>query len=431
MPDSRSPCIRGVPSGFPRVLSMRERAEVMNSVLSDRLETILPEAMRRAGLDMWLVLCQEDNPDPVLGTLIPMDTWCPILTALVFHDCGEALGLECINLSGVNTHDLYDRPYRGQQEQEQWPLLLKIIEDRNPHSIGINVGQVQWAAGGLTHNLHRQLCSRLPDRFVQRLSSAEALVEYWLACLSDTELMLYEHVVSVARALIAECYSRSTIVPGATTTRDLEWHYWERVAELGLEVAFKPYFNLIRSEEAAARFGPEDQVIRAGDVIHCDVGIKYLRLNSDHQQLAYVLRAGETAAPPGLRSLLAEANRLQEVFQAEFSRGLTGNELLARILDRAVAAGIPTPKVYSHSLGHMLHEPGPLIGLPWQQSAIAGRGEVRLEHNYAFTMELSVAARVPEWGPSAHVRLPLEEDVVFTSEGCQLIGGRQEEFLLV
>ncbi len=74
---------------FPPVLPMRQRAEVINRVLRRRLETVLPAAMRALGIDLWLILCQEDDLDPVFTTLIPMDTWCPILQMLVFFDRGE------------------------------------------------------------------------------------------------------------------------------------------------------------------------------------------------------------------------------------------------------------------------------------------------------------------------------------------------------
>ena len=132
---------------------------------------------------------------------------------------------------------------------------------------------------------------------------------------------------------------------------------------------------------------------------------------------------------------MAQAGRLQDVFMAEFRQGLSGNDLLSRILNRARGEGIPQPKVYSHSLGLFLHEPGPLIGLPWEQVRCQGRGDVALEHNYSFTMELSVTDLVPEWG-NQEVRFALEEDVVFTScgcgrEGCRTIGLRQREFYLV
>lgn len=409
---------------------MRERAAVVNRNLRTRLDTVLPLAMRETGFDMWIVLCQEDNPDPVFSTMIPMDTWCPILQLLVFYDRGSDRGVERINISGVNTHDLYDRPYRGQLEREQWPLLRQIVETRDPKRIGINTGAIQWAAGGLTHNLYTQLVDHLPDRCVERLQSAEPLVTRWLATLTDDEIATFEEVVRLGRGIIAECYSPRAITPGVTTTTDLEWLYWQCAADLGVDIAFKPFFNLVRSAAAKAQFGAEDNVIRAGDLIHCDVGIRYLRLNSDHQEWAYVRREGETDAPAGLKALLAEGNRLQDVFMAEFHRGRTGNQLLKSILTRARREGIPDPRVYSHSLGLYLHQPGPLIGLPWEQEACVGRGDVALEYGNAFTMELSVSGPAAEWGGET-VRLSMEEDVVFTPAGCRVLDDRQTAFHLV
>ena len=215
--------------------------------------------MRETGFDMWIVLCQEDNPDPVFTTLIPMDTWCPILQILVFYDRGAA-GVERINISGTNTHDLYDRPYRGQLEREQWPLLRKIVEERDPKRIGINTGAIQWAAGGLTHNLYKQLVDKLPARYAERLQSAEPLVTRWLATLTDEEIATFEEVVRLGRGIIAECYSRAAIIPGVTTTTDLEWLYWQRSADLGLDIAFKPFFDVVRSNALKAEFGPADRV---------------------------------------------------------------------------------------------------------------------------------------------------------------------------
>ena len=281
-----------------RTRPMRERAAIINRNLRGRLDAILPLAMRETGFDMWIVLCQEDNPDPVFTTLIPMDTWCPILQILVFYDRGAA-GVERINISGTNTHDLYDRPYRGQLEREQWPLLRKIVEERDPKRIGINTGAIQWAAGGLTHNLYKQLVDNLPARYAERMQSAEPLVTRWLATLTDEEIATFEEVVRLGRGIIAECYSRAAITPGVTTTTDLEWFYWQRSADLGVDIAFKPFFDVVRSNALKAEFGPADRAIRPGDLIHCDVGIRYLRLNSDHQEWAYVLQRGRDGRARG------------------------------------------------------------------------------------------------------------------------------------
>jgi Xaa-Pro aminopeptidase len=414
----------------PAAMSMRDRAGVIRRVLERRLDTILPVAMREAAIDMWLIICQEDDLDPVFTTMIPMDTWCPIVQMLVFYDQGDQAGVERINLSMTNTGGLFHRPWDGRRFEEQWPLLRQLVEERDPGTIGINIGQVQWAAGGLTHNLYGQLTEALGDEYAPRLVSAEPASTRWLATLTDQEIELFEHAARLSRSLISECYSPGVLVPGETTTEDLEWHYWQRCADQGLDVAFKPFFNLQRSEPVADVHPADDNVIRPGDIIHCDVGLRYLRLNTDHQQMAYVRRAGETDAPDSARHLLQEANRLQDIFLDEFERGRSGNELLAAILARARREGIPNPKVYSHSLGLFLHEPGPLIGLPWEQESCPGRGDVRLKYGNCFTMELSVRGPLVEWG-GQEVTIAVEEDVAFTTEGCAPIGGRQTEFYLI
>ena len=386
--------------------------------------------MRENGFDMWILLCQEDNPDPLFETMMPEDTWFPILQMLVLSDRGESEGIVRTSIALTDTKGFHEQPWKGHDTAEQWRLLRELVEKHDPRRIGINTGSIQWAAGGLTHNLYTQLVAALPERYVDRLDSAEPAAVHWTATLCGEEISLFEHVVDVAKRVIAECYSRRVIVPHVTTIDDLMWYYRRRCAELAVEPAFKPYFFLIRNEAMIAEYGPDDRTIRPGDFVRCDVGIKYLRLNSDHQQWAYILRPGETEAPEGMRNLFGEVHRLQDVFLGEFKEGLTGNELLANILTEAKARGIGKPKIYSHSLGLFLHEPGPLIGLPWEQTACPGRGDVRLRPGNAFTMELSVTGDAPDWN-DVPVRMSVEEDVVFTGGRCRLIGNRQREFHLV
>jgi Xaa-Pro aminopeptidase len=415
--------------GFPGILPVRAQSDLMTELVRGRLDTLIPKAMKAAGLDMWIVMCQEDDLDPLHKTMIPMDCWCPILQILVFVDEGNG-AVKRYSIAGTDTKDLYERPYIGQLEEKQWPALLELVQKRDPKTIGVNIGAIEWAGGGLTHNLYQQLVARLGPKYAGRLVSAEKAAVVWGAGLTDREIDIYRHVVEIAHFIIAESFSRQTVTPGITTVDDLVWFYWQRATDLGLDLAFRPYFRLIRSEAAVKLNGPEDRVIRPGDMIHCDVGIKYLRLNSDNQHIAYVLKRGESDAPAGLKALMAEANHLQDIFMAEFRPGITGNALLQAILGRARKEGIAAPRVYSHSLGLFLHEPGPLIGLPWEQVAPLPRGEVAMDTNYAFTMELSIDDTVPEWNGQT-VRFPVEEDVVFTASGCQTIKGRQEEFYLI
>jgi len=415
--------------GFPKILPVREQSNLITELVRDRLDTVLPLAMREAGLDIWIILCQEEDLDPVYKTMIPMDCWSPILQMLIFVDEGDGK-IKKYNVSGTDTKDLYERPYIGQLEEKQWPVLLDLVSKRDPKTIGVNISDVKWSGSGLTYNLYRQLKESLPRKYSERLVSAEKAAARWGATLTNREIDLFQHVIKIAHSIIADCFSRMTITPGVTTVDDLVWFYWQQAVDLGLDLAFRPYFNIIRNEVVSAYFGKGDRVIRPGDVIHCDVGIKYLRLNSDNQHLAYVLKPGETNASAGLKSLMAQTNQMQDIFMGEFRRNISGNELQKNILKRARKEGISNPKVYSHSLGLYLHEPGPLIGLPWEQVNPLPRGEMLMEYNYAFTMELSTEGSVVEWN-NQNVRCGMEEPVIFTEEGCRTLNGRQTEFYLI
>jgi hypothetical protein len=418
--------MRGPSAGLrPGILPVRQQATVIAQLVRERLDTILPEAMRAAGLDVWLVLCQEDDPDPLFKTMIPMDTWSPILSILAFVDDGTTV--RRYNICGTNTKDLYERLYEGQIEDKQWPILIDLLESRDPKTIGINIGSVSWSGGGLTQFLHRELLTKLPSKYHARLVSAEVAATRWASTLTATEKILFERVSALGQYMISACFNEKVITPGVTTPDDLVWHYWQHSRDLGLDLAFRPFFN-IRRDSRETRYARN--VISPGDVIHCDVGIKYLRLNSDHQHLAYVPRLGETDAPAGLKRRMADTNLLQDIYMAGFRHGASGNEMLVEMLAEARAAGLEQPRIYSHNLGLFLHQPGPLIGLPWEQVNTGPRGDVRLEYDSAFVMELSTDGPVPEWGGQV-LRCEMEEPVIFTRDGCRTLCGRQTEFHVI
>lgn len=414
-----------------QILPIKKRAEVVNRILRKRLDTILPQVMRETGIDMWLIICNEDNLDPVFNSMIPMDTWTPVLQMLVFFDRGEEEGVERINLSRTDMHDLYDVPYVVKVPEPQWGWLRDIVVARDPQRIAINEAEVIWAADGLTVTLKKRLVDTLPKKYVDRFVSGEDLTRRWLETLTEEEMELYPYVVSVAKDTHRTILSRQHITPGVTTIDDLKWDYLQLCTDRGL-TPNTPFasFSLVRSNEMQEKYGPDDTTIRPGDFVHCDIGIYYLRLYTDHHLWAYVLREGETDAPESFKKLMAETNRLEDILLEEMVQGRTGNEILRASLARAREEGMMNPRVFSHSCGLLIHEPGPLIGHPHEQENWAGRGDVELNYNSSFVAEVSVDAAIPEWGGQV-VRMPLEEQVLFTREGAEYIAGRQTAFYLI
>jgi len=391
--------------------------------------------MRETGFDMWIVSCNEDNLDPVFETMAPYENWNPITQILVFFDQGPAKGVERLNVSRTDTQGLFmnawdSSAFDAKKGESQWEALGRIVRERDPEKIGLNEGEVQWVAGGLSSVLKKRIVEAVGSKYASRLASAEPLVTLWAETLLDEEVEMMERAAALSRSIIADMFSPKVITVGQTTADDLRWYYWQRVADLGLKVSFSPFVSIRgRSPKDVEKWGKDDKIIRPGDVLHCDVGIKYARWNSDHQELAYVLRPGETDAPDGLKKLMAETNRLQDIYCGEFKAGLTGNGMLGNMLRKAKELGIPGPRIYSHSMGLFLHEPGPLIGLPWEQVNNAGRGDVRLVPMSTFTAEMSVTGPVPEWG--IDFRVPLEQDILFDGERTVFLSGRQTTFHLV
>jgi Xaa-Pro aminopeptidase len=171
-------------------------------------------------------------------------------------------------------------------------------------------------------------------------------------------------------------------------------------------------------------------VILPGDLLHCDFGITYLRLNTDCQELAYVLKPGETEAPEFLREGLKAGNKVQNFLTANMKAGRTGNEILAMALEQARTAGL-RPAIYTHPLGMYGHSAGTTIGM-WdaQEGVMKDDGDnYPLNPNTVYAIELNTTISLPEW--NRDIRIMLEEAGFFGENGFRYVNGRQTDLLLI
>jgi hypothetical protein len=411
---------------MPAILSLKEQSAVYDAWLGARLEKVLPEVMRREQIDLWLVICQEYNEDPVYLSLVPWKSLSARrLSMLVFFDKGEGKGMERFSVSRYGIGRLYPSIWNPEKE-DQWPALANAIKERNPRRIGIDEGETFAFGDGLTATLKKRLVQALGPDLSKRLVPAERLAVGWLERRLPEELEVYPGIVAVAHAIIAEAFSPKVIMPGVTTTDDVEWWMWERVRALGLQTWFDPSIAIQRPKTSPFKDSP---VIHRGDLLHCDFGITYLKLNTDTQQMAYVLKEGETDAPQGLKDALAQGTRLQDIHIAEMKEGLTGNQVLAAALKKAKEGGLK-PSIYSHPLGVHGHAAGPTIGLWDMQGGVPGLGDYPLHLDTVYSIELNVRAAVPEWGDQ-EVQIALEQDASFTKAGARFLDERQTRLHLI
>ncbi|MGZ4887405.1 MAG: M24 family metallopeptidase, partial [Candidatus Aminicenantales bacterium] len=394
--------------------------------LTTRLEKVLPEIMRREKIDLWLVICQEYNEDPVYLSLVPWNSLSARrLSMLVFFDRGGGRGVERFSVSRYGIGGLYPSVWKADKD-DQWETLAAAVKARNPKRIGIDESETFAFGDGLSASLKNRLVGALGPEYAKRLVSAERLAVGWLERRIPEEFEVYPNIVAVAHAIIAEAFSPRVITPGVTKTEDVEWWMWERVRGLGLQTWFNPSISIQRPKSSPDK---DSGVIHRGDLLHCDFGITYLKLNTDTQQMAYVLQEGEQDAPRGLKDALAQGNRLQDILMSEMREGLTGNQILAAALKKAKDEGLK-PSIYTHPLGYHGHAAGPTIGLWDKQGGVPGAGDYPLWNDTVYSIELNVLAAVPEWGPQ-EVQIALEQDAAFTKFGARFLDQRQIKLHLI
>lgn len=418
-----------------QILSEKERAEVRDEIINDRLLNLLPQLMDRANIDMWVVISREYNEDPVIRSMLPAKWFAARRrTILVFYrdkskDITERLAVSTYDV-GKHIKTAWDK----NEFPDQWDALKDIIVKRNPEKIGLNFSKYFGIADGLVKTDYDEFMKILPESFHQKVVSAENLAIGWIETRTDLEMKYFAELVQITHIVIGEAFSNSVITPGKTTTDEVKWWIRDKITSLGLETWFHPTIDLQRGNVKMENFknvftkNVEGEVIIPGDLLHCDVGIKYLGLNSDIQEHAYVLKEGEKDVPNYLQEAMKKGNCLQDIFTSNFITGKTGNEIFLKSLADAKKEGI-NPSIYTHPLGLYGHSAGTVFGMWDQQEGVPGTGEYPLYENTAYAIELNVKVFIPEW--DREIRIMLEEDGFWGKDGFRYINERQTEIFKI
>lgn len=416
-----------------KILPLRAQAKVRNRWLKQRLDEFLPELMAREGVDLWLIVAREYNEDPVIMTFLPEPAMAARRRTILAFARGADGMVERLTLDRYGHGEYYTKGWDPEQE-DQFACLARVVRERDPQSIALNYADEFPFGDGLSHSEYGRVIAALGDPYAARVSSAERLCVGWLEHRIEPELIVYPGLVQMGHALIAEAFSNRTIQPGITTTDDVVWWFRQQMHDLGLRAWFQPSVEIQApglTFDGPAGGGSHERrkLILPGDLLHCDVGFYYLGLATDQQQNAYVLKPGESDAPEGLRVLLAEGNRLQDIHMEEMQIGRSGNAVLKAVLTRANNEGI-MPQVYSHPLGYHGHAAGPIVGLWDQQGGVPGKGDYELFDNTVYSIELNAKKSIPEWD-NQQVRMALEEDAVLCGGQMRWLDERQTALYLI
>jgi Xaa-Pro dipeptidase len=415
---------------MPKLLSLREQSEVRQAWLKKRFDTLLLPMMRKHNVSMWIVTNEEFHSDAVTESIVPPVPMVGRRDFFIFADNGQTLErFAVVRYEEEQLKKFYTliSPARDKTAE----TIKKIVEERKPKTIALNMGYGRGQSDGITHDAYKFLAETLGREYESRFVSAGNLITDYLDTRIPEELEHYRTAVLATDILTRRAFSNEVITPGKTTVGDVRWWFLQQINNLGLTTWFQPDLRVQRQAKANSNsqqflsVADESMVLERGDVIHIDCGLIYMGLSTDWQKHGYILREGEQDAPAGLKNALKNTNALQDAIFKAARTGMTGAEVydaaMAEMKSRKIEA-----MIYSHPIGTQGHGLGASIDF----RRALGTSPERIRLGSYMSIELNTSTVVPEWNDQK-VTIMAEDDAFMTEKGYEFFRPRQTDFYLI
>jgi Xaa-Pro aminopeptidase len=418
---------------LPKLLSLREQQAVREGWLKKRLDTMLLPMMRRQNVSMWIVTNEEFHADPVTAYIAPPLPYVGRRDYFIFADRGGDKLDRIAVVRYPEEHLKYFFEVLNPPGRDIAQTLRRVVEERNPKTIALNIGGMRGQTDGLTHDAYKFLADAVGTNYSSRFVSAAPLIIEYMDTRLPEELEHYRTAVEVTDILTQRAFSNEVITPGKTTVGDVRWWFLQQVNNLGLDVWFQPDLRLQRHNREPGKtqqfleVTEESAVIERGDVIHIDCGVIYMGLSTDWQKMGYILRPGEKDVPEGLKKALTNTNRLQDALFTHIKPGRKGNEAFDATMSDKKNLGIEA-MIYSHSVGNQGHALG--ASIDFRRTSAGTSLEPPFREGSYTSIELNTSTPVPEWN-GQKVTIMMEDDAYLTKDGMKWFRPRQTQFYVI
>ena len=425
-----------IPNTFGR--DAHDKWEITNMIRSDKLDYVLPNAMRNNNIDMWIIIDKGRGTEPLFQDF--GDATSNGNGIFIFTDRGgnrierAVLGGEPELLVESGAYDIF-----GDSRD-----LRSFVTERDPKRIGINISTAKelflpegrHLTDGLSHTDYINLKKALGKLYASRLVSAEKLISDFRSERVAGEIIEFSKIANITRKLIERALSNEVITPGKTTMNDVCWWLEEQRHTLGLESGWHP--TVFLSPPDGVEISNTDRPIQSGDVLQIDWGIGRNNFFTDMKRFAYVLREGETEVPVGIQKAFEESRKIRELVKKNVKSGKTGREQLDNLKRLVAKAGyIYTERerpssvkgievnIGMHAAGNLGHDVG---GSLFEIFPLRTTYEIRPNSLIAF--EFIVFTPAAEWGGNK-VPVCVEENALITERGIEWVHPPQNRVLVI
>lgn len=397
-----------------------------DEIRRQRIDQLLPQALREHGVDLWLVFTREEARDPIGpdiagGRVVAR-------SAFLFARTPEGLRKVAIvasyDVTPVEESGIYDQVISYRNEGVK-PHLRELVEELDPQRIALNFSRDIPIADGLTSGMRAYLEETLGSTYAARFVSAEPVVVSFRGRRLPEEVAVLRQAAAYTDKIMREALSAEVITAGETTENNVADYLRRRTKEFGATV---PFISVVVGP-ARGHSEPSERVIEPGDLVRIDFGITYQGYSTDVQRTAYVLRPGEIEPPAEIRRMWETAREATDAAIAAMRPGVKGVEVDTAGRQTLIAAGYRGyPHGAGHAIGFAVHDVGPILGPDWRErygSAV----HLKLEKDQTFAVEPILYA---DYAPAGgEINIGLEEDVVVTADGVERLHPRQDELILI
>ena len=273
----------------------KARFEMMNTIRRDKLDLVLPGAMRDNDIDVWIHVIRRGDPDPMeLDFGVNMGH-------VVFTDYGgdrierALFGNRFAEIADESVYDFF-----GEEED-----IKDYIKKKDPKTIAVNMSDWITVGDGLSHTDYLNLTSMLGKKYSKILVSSENVITDFQVRRVQSEIIAFANICENQRRVMENALKM--IKPGVTTREEIGWLAQDELSNYGIYPSLfgapmpgilyfgsKTKTGVVHREES----GPEYRFQR-GDFISWDLGVKYMNYGTDYKRNAYILKENETHLPNG------------------------------------------------------------------------------------------------------------------------------------
>ena len=392
----------------------------------ERIDRLVPEALKAHGVEMWLTFTRENAVDPILPTL-GLDHIVARGAFVFFFDPDGRYRKVAIaasyDVDPIERSGLYDEVIAYGKEGIK-SHLGDLVRRADPSRIAINHSRDETVADGLTLGMRAYLDEALGG-ITERFVSSEKIVASVLGRKVPREIDALREAAEATQRIIAEALTDEVVKPGVTTENDLNDWMVRRAEELGYGVAF----HSIVVGPSRGHSDPTDRVILRGDIIRVDWGASNQGYSADIQRTAYVLREGETESPAWLRKLFDDTLEANRAAVAACRPGKRGVDVDTAGRTALTSKGYEEyPHGSGHPIGLKVHDVGPKLSPDWKER-YGDPVFFVIEPGQVFAIEPILYINPPQLGYDMHIAL--EEDVVVEESGARIIGTPQTAIILI